>query len=243
MPDLPSPAPSDASQAAASARSSAKSALDATVINIELTLISIIQGLALGVLAAASIEPLIQLQWQVWPYIATGLLVVLIFWSRALVHTLSFIGWPLEFGHTFVYFGATLIEAVALSQVANPVHWYALNTAYAAAVWGLYAYDLRVVRRHAGDFSTPDERALLEDILRDQRVNIVFMMPAAVAFQGFAWWLVQAYPKTFIDDGWHLLLAGMTLLFSINYLVGGVRLLQRRHRWIVSRHAQELLES
>lgn len=243
MPDRSSPAPADAAHAVASARSSAKSALDATVINIELTLISIIQGLALGVLAAASVEPLVDLQWQAWPYIATGLLVVLIFWSRALVHTLSFIGWPLEFGHTFVYFGATLIEAVALSQVANPERWYALNTAYAFAVWGLYAYDLRVVRRHAGDFSTPDERALLEDIVRDQRVNIGFMMPAAVAFQGFAWWLVHTYPNAFLDGGWHLLLAGMTLLFSINYLLGGVRLLQRRHRWIVSRHAQELLES
>ncbi|HSD16725.1 MAG TPA: hypothetical protein VLC71_05610 [Thermomonas sp.] len=238
MPDLP-----DATHAVASARSSAKLALNATVVNIELTLISIIQGLALGVLAAASVEPLVELQWQAWPYVAIGLLVVLIFWSRALVHTLSFIGWPLEFGHTFVYFGATLVEAVALSQVAHPAHWYALNTAYALAVWGLYAYDLRVVRRHAADFSTADEQALLEDILRDQRVNIVFMMPAAVAFQGLAWWLVHAYPKVFLDDGWHLLLAGLTLLFSINYLLGGVRLLQRRHRWIVSRHAQELLES
>ena len=243
MHDRSSPAPADAAQAVASARSTAKSALDATVVNIELTLISIIQGLALGVLAAASIEPLVNLQWQAWPYIAIGLLVVLIFWSRALVHTLSFIGWPLEFGHTFVYFGATLIEAVALSQVGNPERWYALNTAYALAVWGLYAYDLRVVRRHAGDFSTPDEQALLDDIVRDQRINIGFMMPAAVVFQGFAWWLVHTYPNAFLDGGWHLLLAGMTLLFSINYLVGGVRLLQRRHGWIVSRHAQELLES
>ena len=68
-----------------------------TVIGIELTLISIIQGLALGVLAASAVQPLIGLQWEVWPYIATGLLTVLIFWSRSLVHTLSFIGWPLEF--------------------------------------------------------------------------------------------------------------------------------------------------
>ena len=68
-------------------------------------------------------------------------------------------------------------------------------------------------------------------------------MPAAVAFQGLAWWLVHAYPATFIDGGWHLLLIGLTLLFSINYLHDGVRLLQRRQGWIVSRHAQERLES
>ena len=36
-------------------RRDARAQLDATVVNIELTLISIIQGLALGVLAAASV--------------------------------------------------------------------------------------------------------------------------------------------------------------------------------------------
>ena len=221
----------------------ARDRLDQAVVNIELTLISIIQGLALAVLAGAAVQPILQLQWQAWPYIATGLLVVLIFWSRALLHTLSFIGWPLEFGHTFVYFGITLIEAVALTQIGDPQRWFALNALYALAVWGLYAYDLRIVRRHADDFGTADEQALLADIVGDQRLNIRFMMPAAVAFQGLAWWLVHAYPATFIDGGWHLLLIGLTLLFSINSLHDGVRLLQRRQGWIVSRHAQERLES
>ena len=118
-------------------RLDAKIQLDATVVGIELTLISIIQGLALAVLAGAAVQPLLQLQWETWPYIATGLLVILIFWSRSLIHTLSFIGWPLEFGHTFGYFGATLIEAAALTQVADPQAWFALNALYALAVWGL----------------------------------------------------------------------------------------------------------
>lgn len=239
----PASSPSSNAGPALAARSSAKTALDATVVNIELTLISIIQGLALGVLASAGVAPLVELQWQAWPYIATGLLVVLIFWSRALLHTLSFIGWPLEFGHTFVYFGATLLEAVALTQVGDPQRWFALNALYAIAVWGLYGYDLRIVRRHADDFGTADERALLDDIVSDQRINIRFMMPAAIAFQGLAWWLVRTYPAIFIDRGWHLLLIGLTLLFSVNYLLGGVRLLQRRQAWIVSRNAQERLES
>jgi hypothetical protein len=243
MSDHATPGSAPDAAALAHARSTAKAALDGTVVNIELTLISIIQGLALGVLAAASVEPLVQLQWQAWPYIATGLLVVLIFWSRALLHTLCFIGWPLEFGHTFVYFGATLLEAVALTQVTDPQRWFALNALYALAVWGLYAWDLRLVRRHAGDFGTADERALLEDILADQRLNIRVMMPSAIAFQGLCWWLVRAYPATFIAGGWHLLLIGLTLLFSVSYLHDGARLLRRRHAWIVSRHAQERLES
>jgi hypothetical protein len=224
-------------------RRAAKTQLDATVVNIELTLISIIQSLALAVLAGVSVQPLVALQWQAWPYIAAGLLVVLIFWSRALVHTLSFIGWPLEFGHTFLYFAATLIEAVALSQVADPARWFALNALYAATVWGLYMWDLRVVRRHAADFQSPGERALYADIVRDQRVNIALTMPAAVAFQALSWWLVRAYPERFVDGRWHLLLIALTLLFSAHYLVDGVRLLRRRQDWIVERNAQERAES
>ena len=223
-------------------RRAAKTQLDNTVVGIELTLISIIQGLALGVLATAAVAPILSLQWESWPYIAAGLLVILIFWSRSLVHTLSFIGWPLEFGHTFIYFGATLIEAVALTQVSDPERWFALNALYAAAVWGLYAYDLRVVRAHEADFESPGERALYEDIVRDQRVNIVAMMPLAVAFQGLSWWLLRTYPDAMLGGRWHLLPIGLTLLFSANYLYGGVRLLHRRRDWIVERNAQERAE-
>jgi hypothetical protein len=219
-------------------RSAARDRLDELVVNIELTLISIIQGLALAVLAGASVQPILQLQWQAWPYILAGLLVVLIFWSRALVHTLSFIRWPLEFGHTFAYFGATLIEAVALTQVAVPAHWFALNALYALAVWGLYAWDLRVVLRDARPAMDAGERALHEDIIRDQRLNIRWTMPAAVAFQALSWWLVLRFPQPMLERGGHLLLIALTLAFSLHYLHGGVRLLRRRREWLLARAAQ-----
>ena len=220
----------------------AKIELDKTVVGIELTLISIIQGLALAMLASAAVQPLVQLQYATWPYIATGLLVILIFWSRSLIHTLSFIGWPLEFEHTFGYFGATLIEAAALTQVAQPKAWFALNACYAAAVWGLYAWDLCVVQGQARDFATEEERLLHQDIVRDQRANIVVLMPAAVAFQGLAWWLVHRYPAAMLQGHGHLVLIGLTLAFSLHYLHGGVRLLRRRRDWILARQAQERRE-
>ena len=223
-------------------RRAAKTQLDTTVVGIELTLISIIQGLALGVLAASAVKPIVQLQWDAWPYVLTGLLVILIFWSRSLIHTLSFIGWPLEFGHTFGYFGATLIEAAALTQVADPQAWFALNACYALAVWGLYAWDLRVVRRQPRTFDTDAERALHEDVIADQRRNIVFLMPMAVAFQGLSWWLVHRWPDAMLHGRWHLLPIGLTIVFSLYYLHGGVRLLRRRRDWILERQARALAE-
>jgi hypothetical protein len=38
-------------------------------------------------------------------------------------------------------------------------------------------------------------------------------------------------------------LTGLTLLFSVNYLYGAVRLLQRRQDWILARATQERTES
>ena len=228
-------------------RQEAKVELDKAVVGIELTLISIIQGLALAVLASAAVQPMLRLRWETWPYIFTGLLVILIFWSRSLIHTLSFIGWPLEFGHTFGYFGATLIEAAALTQVADPQAWFALNTCYAIAVWGLYAWDLRVVQRRVHDDASDegmldDERLLHADIVRDQRANIAVLMPLAIAFQGLSWWLVHRYPDTMLQGRWHLLLIGLTILFSLHYLGGGVRLLRKRRDWILARQARQRAE-
>ena len=219
-------------------RRAAKRQLDTLVVGIELTLISIIQGLALAVLAGASVAPLLHWQWQAWPYVLTGIAVILIFWSRSLVHTLSFIGWPLEFGHTFGYLVATMFEAAALSQVAEPKYWFALNTLYATCVWALYAWDLQVVRRQAHTFATPGERALYDDIVRDQRWNIRVLMPLAIGFQYLSWWLVREYPAQMLERGGHLLLIGLSFAFSVVYLAGGVRLLRRRQDWILERAAQ-----
>ena len=133
--------------------------------------------------------------------------------------------------------GATLIEAVALTQVAEPAHWFALNALYAATVWGLYAWDLRVVQRVARPATDDAERALREDIVRDQRLNIRFMMPTTVAFQALSWWLVQRFPQAMLERGGHLVLIGLSLAFSLHYLHGGIRLLRRRQHWLLSRAA------
>ncbi|MGH8077862.1 MAG: hypothetical protein ACREPE_11130 [Lysobacter sp.] len=46
-----------------------------------------------------------------------------------------------------------------------------------------------------------------------------------------------------LQGRWHLLLIGLTLLFSLNYLYDGVRLLRCRQGWILERAAQERTES
>lgn len=220
-----------------------KGQLDGLVVGVELTLISIIQGLALGVLANSAATPMVELKFETWLYIILGLQAILIFWSRSLIHTLSFIGWPLEFGHNFIYFGSTLIEAALLTQVTNPLNWFALSAVYFGCAWFLYWYDLRVVRRHEYDFQLPGERKLYADIIADQTVNVRLWMPLAVGYHLFVWWAITAWPDVLIEQRWHLAFASMSVLIGFYYLWEGVHILRRRQGWIVTRYVQERREA
>jgi hypothetical protein len=53
--------------------------LDNLVLTIELTLISIIQALALTFLAEYSRDVLVDLEFTFWPYAVSGLLIILLF--------------------------------------------------------------------------------------------------------------------------------------------------------------------
>ena len=98
--------------------SASRSELDAMIADIELTLVSIIQGVALTVLIEASREPIAKLDWKMWPYVLSGLIIILVFWSRVVLHILTVIRWPLEFGHNFLYIACALVEAFSLHNLA-----------------------------------------------------------------------------------------------------------------------------
>ncbi|MFN8499222.1 MAG: hypothetical protein U0641_15340 [Anaerolineae bacterium] len=219
----------------------AKNKLDEVAVVIELTLISIIQAMALGVLVTFSIPVITEFQLQYWPYVVLGLLAILIFWSRTLIHTLSFIGWPLEMGHTYIYFGATLVEGLALSQVNNPANWYALNTVYFALAWFLYYWDRRVMMTRATEYNTETQKKLHNDMIADQERNLKFFMPAGVVFHAVAWWLVVTFPTIFIDHYWHVALALWSVGVGIWYLGQGAGILHRRQNWILARYTSQRL--
>src|SRR5260370_36743630 len=93
--------------------------LDNLVINIELTLTSIIQGVALYFLGDTSAHLLIHLSLDQLVYVLNALLLIFLFWSRSIGHTLTVIRWPLDFSHNFFYFSAAMVESVAFTYIAD----------------------------------------------------------------------------------------------------------------------------
>jgi len=112
--------------------------LDSVVVNIELTLVSIIQGVALFFLTGNARATLSLRHWDAFLYVAAGLCVIFIFWSRSVIHTLTLIECPLELGHNFFYIDCALGEAILFSRLNRPLAWYQLSAAYAGVVWLLF---------------------------------------------------------------------------------------------------------
>lgn len=193
--------------------------LDSVVINIELTLVSIIQGVALFFLTDNARGLLSTQHASASLYLAAGLCVIFIFWSRSVIHTLTLIRWPLEFGHNFFYIACALGEAILFSRLDNPLTWFQLSAAYAGVVWLLFIYDMRLIHARLAESRADSERALYERATSDQLLNIRLLVPMLIVLNVVAAFAIWRWPDLFIARAGHIWLISTQLLSFIGYLV------------------------
>jgi hypothetical protein len=201
--------------------------LDSLVMTIELTLVSIVQGVALAVLAQTSVPVVTELRLTYWPYVASGLVVILLFWSRSLLHTFTVIRWPLEFGHNFLYIAGTLVQSILFTHLDAPLAWFALTAAYGVLVWLLFAVDLRMIRRRLEEYNLPGAKALLREVEREQLLNVRFLMPSAVLFNALAALWIQRAPDLFVARHAHADYGSLQLACAAGYLVYSISFYKR----------------
>ena len=192
--------------------------LDSVVINIELTLVSIIQGVALFFLTDNARGLLVTNHMSASLYVAAGLCVIFIFWSRSVIHTLTLIRWSLEFGHNFFYIACALGEAILFSRLDNPLAWFQLSTAYAGIVWLLFIYDMRLIRARIAESRADSERALYAFARSDQLLNIRLLAPLLIALNLLSAFVIWRWPQFFIARAGHIWLISIQLLSFIGYL-------------------------
>jgi hypothetical protein len=197
--------------------------LDATVVEIELTLSSIIQGVALYFLVENARAVLSMGQASAWPYVVTGLLIILLFWSRSLIHTLTLIRWPLEFVHNFFYIACTLVEALAFTHLSDPFTWFVLTALYAVVVWALFVYDMRLVALRGRDSAGPAGNRLYAKVGADQLLNIRFLIPLIFATNAGSALAIHLRHDFFLGRGGHYVLIAIQGLGLLGYLVYVIR--------------------
>jgi hypothetical protein len=192
--------------------------LDSMVVEIELTLCSIIQGVALYFLVDNARLVLSGGQSAAWPYAGTGLLIILLFWSRSLIHTLTLIRWPLEFVHNFFYIACALVEALAFTRLADPFMWFVMTALFAVIVWALFAYDSRIVKLRGKDSAGPVGSQLYAIVARDQRLNITIVIPAIFLFNAACAIGIRTRPEFFLQRNGHLILIALQAIGLLLYL-------------------------
>lgn len=192
--------------------------LDANVVNIELTLASIIQGVALYFLTENARTALSLNNWPAVLYLSAGLCVIFIFWSRSIIHTLTLIKWPLEFGHSFFYIACALGEAILFTRLGRPRAWFCLSAGYAFFVWLLFLYDVRLIRARLREATNEAERSLYQRTMEDQSLNIRVLVPLLFFFNLVCALAISHWPEYFIDHSGSVWLIAAQLLSFLVYL-------------------------
>ena len=201
-----------------SSSSGSRPELDAMTADIELTLVSIIQGVALTVLIETSREVIAQLNWMMWPYVFSGLIIILVFWSRVVLHILTVIRWPLEFGHNFLYIACALVEAFSFAQLGNPARWFAFVAAFLAVGWLLFAYDLRIIHMRMRDRTGDVSDRLYTLLRRDQWLNLGVLLPGFFLVNAAFAAAIHLRPEFFLAGQAHIWLIGLQLIAFGGYL-------------------------
>jgi hypothetical protein len=199
--------------------------LDSLIINIELTLTSIIQGVALSFLCENATAALNHGRIQDLLYIANGLLLILLFWSRSIGHTLTLIRWPIDFTHNFFYFGAALLEAITFGQIGNAVGWFGTLTCFSIVVWLLFIVDQRLISRRTKDAGDKRLEQLMILVRKDQNRNIFWLVPALIAFHAGASWFCFEGNAHWQD--WILMAPILQFFCFLGYMVYLLRLMSR----------------
>ena len=201
---------------------------DGISLDIEFLLISVVQGVALSTLALGAAPLLGDLRFETFLYILTSFVLILSFWSQAIIHAISFIDWPIDLPHSFLYFLASFMEVVAFAYLNNPVKWFLFMGVFFLVVVILYAVDLGMIKERRGKFETKKQVKLYEHVISEQTFEFKTFLPAAVIFCFVSAFIIGKFPNLFITQHWHLGLISFQAIFSIYVLLTSFKSYKKR---------------
>jgi len=160
-----------------------------------------------------------------------------LFWSRSVVHTLTVIRWPIQFSHNFLYIACTLVEAIAFTQVQEPLLWYLFNAVFALVALILFIVDSRMIAQQQVRITELRSR-----IMSDQRMNIWLLMPAFILYPLVVALLILAWPNVFLAQRMHVVFGTIQFMALSAYLIYVLRFFALLARLMIPTDRAELAE-
>lgn len=210
------------------------------VVNIEFVVISVVQGVAISTIgvAAAAIADLSYLEY--WPYVLTGVLFILFFWSEAISHTINFIDWPINPLHTFLYFLIGFFQIVAFSNLTDTLVWFWVFLIISFVGMALYIVDLKILRQQETQIASTDEGAMLFlDLLMEQKQGLYILVPLTIVFNVGTLCLLYFMPEIFLEGQWHAALAAAQGVVTGTALIISLRRFSARSEQITALYGSE----
>jgi hypothetical protein len=205
------------------------------VVDIELLLIAVVQGLALATLATKSEVVIGELDWLYWPYVIAGFLLVVNFWTLATIHSVSFIGWPFDVVHTILYLLVTFIEVAAFAQITHPDKWFVFNLAFFLASALLYAWDMKMIRERKAEYEmTPQGAALYAHMYAGQARDLFVLLPPAILLQVAIVAVLWLWPDVILGGNRHLYVVALQIIGGLVYLSITLRDFKERRQLIAA---------
>src|SRR3954465_6314069 len=144
------------------------SELESLATSVELTLASVLQGIALAILVPKIVDLITGGEVAKLPYIPASLLLLFLVWVTFISHAISFITWPFDPLHNLMYFLIVSSEAVLLFFLDKPVPWFlsliGLGLVLGFSCW----YNQGLLRRSASRYTTAAARELYTHIMDEQ---------------------------------------------------------------------------
>jgi hypothetical protein len=149
--------------------------LESLATSVELTLASVLQGIALAMLVPKIAELITSGALAKLPYIPASLLLLFMVWVTFISHAISFITWPFDPLHNLLYFLIVSSEAVLLFFLDQPAQWFLSLLGFGLILGFSCWYNQRLLRRSAACYTSAAARALYTHIMGEQRSGLLFM--------------------------------------------------------------------
>jgi hypothetical protein len=202
--------------------------LEELATGVELTLASVLQGIAIAVLIPKIVDLIAAGEVAKLPYIPASLLLIFIIWVAFIGHSLSFKTWPIDLSHNMLYFLIVTSEMVLLTFLDQPAEWYLSLIGFGLITGASYWYNARLLRRQSGLYITAADHALYDDMANDQAISLRFMAGyCLVGLLGFG--ALQAQPDLGLSQelGWAV--TGLSaMVLPLIHVLWQARMMARR---------------
>jgi hypothetical protein len=206
--------------------------LEGLATGVELTLASVLQGIAMAILIPNIADLIVGGEIAKLPYIPASLLLVFIVWVAFISHSLSFVSWPFDLPHNLLYFFVVTAETVLLTFLDRPSPWFLSLIGFSLVTGINHWYNLRLLRRHERRYAAPAGRALYDHIAYDQRASLGFMA-GYFAVGLFCFGVLQFEPEFGLSQELGWVVAGLVAaMLPMAHAAWLLRLIAERSRLI-----------